>query len=141
MTEICPSVGEGQANNSTTTTTATAATTAVEEKEKYGPVVLTISNSVLPLDKLSPTPSSLDGLEQSVEDDLRNLGCDLIQTAGKLLKLPQVAMATSSHGHCLCPLPPVLLLQVLCQGEDGGGVHVLRVSGLQDRGKYCLLIG
>ena len=95
MTEISPSVGEGQANNSTTTTTATAATTAVEEKEKYGPVVLTISNSVLPLDKLSPTPSSLDGLEQSVEDDLRNLGCDLIQTAGKLLKLPQVAMATA----------------------------------------------
>ena len=65
-----------------------------EEKEKFGPVILTISNSVLPLEKLSPTPSSLDGMSQAVEDDLRNLGCDLIQTAGKLLKLPQVAMAT-----------------------------------------------
>ena len=62
--------------------------------ETYGAVVLTISNSVLPLDKLSPTPSSLDGMSQAVEDDLRNLGCNLIQTAGKLLKLPQVAMAT-----------------------------------------------
>jgi len=57
-------------------------------------VVLTISNSVLPLDKLSPTPSSMDGMTQAVEDDLRNLGCNLIQTAGKLLRLPQVAMAT-----------------------------------------------
>merc|ERR1719317_1139331 len=33
-------------------------------------------------------------MSQAVEDDLRNLGCNLIQTAGKLLKLPQVAMAT-----------------------------------------------
>merc|ERR1719228_1843468 len=63
-------------------------------EEKFGAVVLTISNSVLLLEKLSPTPSSLDGMSQAVEDDLRNLGCDLIQTAGKLLKLPQVAMAT-----------------------------------------------
>ena len=63
-------------------------------EDKFGRVVLTISNSVLPLEKLSPTPSSLDGMSQVVEDDLRNLGCDLIQTAGKLLKLPQVAMAT-----------------------------------------------
>merc|ERR1719228_813116 len=63
-------------------------------EEKFGAVVLTISNSVLPLEKLSPTPSSLHGMSQAVEDDLRNLGCDLIQTAGKLLKLPQVAMAT-----------------------------------------------
>merc|ERR1719232_76926 len=33
-------------------------------------------------------------MTQAVEDDLRNLGCNLIQTAGKLLRLPQVAMAT-----------------------------------------------
>jgi hypothetical protein len=63
-------------------------------QEKWGEVLLTISNSVLPLDKLCPTPSSLDGMSQAVEDDLRNLGCNLIQTAGKLLRLPQVAMAT-----------------------------------------------
>ena len=62
--------------------------------EKWGEVILTISNSVLPLEKLSPTPSSVDGMSQAVEDDLRNLGCNLIQTAGKLLRLPQVAMAT-----------------------------------------------
>jgi len=62
--------------------------------QKWGNVELTISNSVLPLDKLSPTPSSLDGMSQVVEDDLRNLGCNLIQTAGKLLRLPQVAMSS-----------------------------------------------
>ena len=45
--------------------------------EKWGEVILTISNSVLPLEKLSPTPSSVDGMSQAVEDDLRNLGCNL----------------------------------------------------------------
>ena len=71
-----------------------AADPVQQPQEKWGPVVLTISNSVLPLEKLCPTPSSHDGMTQAVEDDLRNLGCNLIQTAGKLLKLPQVAMAT-----------------------------------------------
>jgi len=61
---------------------------------KFGRVILNISNSVLPLEKLSPTPSAQDGMIAEVEADLRNLGCNLIQTAGKLLKLPQVAMAT-----------------------------------------------
>jgi len=70
------------------------AETASSSSEKWGDVILTISNSVLPLEKLCPTPSSLDGMSQVVEDDLRNLGCNLIQTAGKLLRLPQVAMAT-----------------------------------------------
>ena len=71
-----------------------AAEPVQQPQEKWGPVILTISNSVLPLEKLCPTPSSQDGMTQAVEDDLRNLGCNLIQTAGKLLKLPQVAMAT-----------------------------------------------
>jgi len=64
-------------------------------EHKFGRVVLNIANSVLPLDKLTNTPSSLDGMSAEVETDLRNLGCNLIQTAGKLLKLPQVAMATA----------------------------------------------
>jgi hypothetical protein len=33
-----------------------------------------------------------------VETDLRNLGCNLIQTAGKLLKLPQVRYTTAGVG-------------------------------------------
>uniref|UniRef100_A0A3P9PTS8 Cyclin L1a n=1 Tax=Poecilia reticulata TaxID=8081 RepID=A0A3P9PTS8_POERE len=36
----------------------------------------------------------LDGLDLNTETDLRILGCELIQSAGILLRLPQVAMAT-----------------------------------------------
>ncbi len=44
-------------------------------------------------DKLYPTPSMKENLPFEVEFDLRLMGCELIQTAGRLLKLPQV----SSH--------------------------------------------
>lgn len=45
---------------------------------------------VLPLEKLSPTPSAKDGLSEEAETMIRSLGCDLIQIAGRLLRLPQV---------------------------------------------------
>ena len=59
---------------------------------EYGKVVLTLSNVILPTEKLfpNPTPSMLEGLSWDVEYDLRLTGCELIQTAGVLLKLPQV---------------------------------------------------
>ncbi|KAM5163418.1 cyclin-L1 [Mantella aurantiaca] len=60
----------------------------------YSEVYLTIDNSIIPEERLSPTPSMLDGLDLSTETDLRVLGCELIQAAGILLRLPQVAMAT-----------------------------------------------
>ncbi|KAK4878121.1 hypothetical protein RN001_010627 [Aquatica leii] len=60
----------------------------------YGKIVLTLKNQLLPEDKLETTPSQSDGLENEIETDLRIYGCELIQTAGILLKLPQVAMAT-----------------------------------------------
>ncbi|XP_058243222.1 cyclin-L1a isoform X4 [Hemibagrus wyckioides] len=60
----------------------------------YSEVFLTIDNSLIPEEKLSPTPSMLDGLDLHTETDLRILGCELIQSAGILLRLPQVAMAT-----------------------------------------------
>ncbi|XP_008559703.1 cyclin-L1 [Microplitis demolitor] len=60
----------------------------------YGKIVLTLQNCLLPEEKLNSTPSRLDGLDAETETDLRILGCELIQTAGILLKLPQVAMAT-----------------------------------------------
>lgn len=56
--------------------------------------MLTLENCLLPETKLDLTPSQADGLDQDTEIDLRILGCELIQTAGILLKLPQVAMAT-----------------------------------------------
>ncbi|CAF1639232.1 unnamed protein product [Adineta ricciae] len=62
----------------------------------YRNVVLTLSNVILPPEKLypNPTPSMLDGLPWDVEYDLRLIGCELIQTACLLLKLPQTAVAT-----------------------------------------------
>lgn len=62
----------------------------VKNSKPYGRVVLTLKNQLLPEDKLSPTPSQLDGLDFESEMDLRIYGCELIQTAGILLKLPQV---------------------------------------------------
>jgi len=56
----------------------------------YSEVFLTIDNSLIPEEKLSPTPSMQDGLDLYVETDLRILGCELIQAAGILLRLPQV---------------------------------------------------
>lgn len=56
----------------------------------YSGVFLTIDNSLIPEEKLSPTPSMLDGLDLHTETDLRILGCELIQSAGILLRLPQV---------------------------------------------------
>ena len=59
-------------------------------KRDFSRVELTLENVLIPDEKLSETPSMLDGLDKEVETDLRILGCELIQTAGILLKLPQV---------------------------------------------------
>lgn len=56
----------------------------------YGQIVLTLENCLLSDAKLIETPSQLDGLDRETEVDLRILGCELLQTAGILLKLPQV---------------------------------------------------
>lgn len=58
--------------------------------KSYGKVVLTLKNQLLPDEKLAITPSQSDGLDADTETDLRIYGCELIQTAGILLKLPQV---------------------------------------------------
>lgn len=59
----------------------------------YGKIALSLSNCLLPEEKLNPTPSMIDGLDYEVETDLRIIGCELIQTAGILLKLPQVSFS------------------------------------------------
>ncbi|KAG8185607.1 hypothetical protein JTE90_023306 [Oedothorax gibbosus] len=63
-------------------------------KYKYSKVSLSLENCILPPDKLSPSPSQVDGLDPEAELELRILGCELIQISGILLRLPQVAMAT-----------------------------------------------
>lgn len=73
-------------------TTVNKAAPAEKLKPKYGKILLTLQNCLLSEDKLNATPSSLDGLDAETETDLRILGCELIQTAGILLKLPQVSI-------------------------------------------------
>ena len=59
------------------------------------PIVnVSLEIQLLSADKLYPTPSMADNLPFEIEFDLRLVGCELIQTAGRLLKLPQTALAT-----------------------------------------------
>ncbi|KAF8383882.1 cyl-1, partial [Pristionchus pacificus] len=44
--------------------------------------------------RLENPPSIADGIDRATEEDLRYLGCELIQTGALLLKLPQTAAAT-----------------------------------------------
>ena len=65
---------------------------SVSNNIQYGRVIISLENCLLPEDRLASTPSSNDGLDPETEMDLRILGCELIQTAGILLKLPQVVV-------------------------------------------------
>ncbi|XP_053546503.1 cyclin-L2 isoform X2 [Bombina bombina] len=60
----------------------------------YSGVMITLDNCLMPEEKCAITPSVIDGLDLETETDLRFVGCELIQSAGILLRLPQVAMAT-----------------------------------------------
>uniref|UniRef100_A0A8C2UZA5 Cyclin-L1 n=1 Tax=Chinchilla lanigera TaxID=34839 RepID=A0A8C2UZA5_CHILA len=91
-----PSEGRSSSGTGTTTTTTTTTTTGgiLIGDSLYSEVSLTIDHLLIPKERLSLTPSMEDGLDLSSETDLRILGCELIQAAGILLRLPQVAMAT-----------------------------------------------
>ena len=58
---------------------------------EYGDVIISLENCILDDDHLKNTPSIKDGLDKEVEIDLRIVGCEYIQMAGILLKLPQVS--------------------------------------------------
>lgn len=60
----------------------------------YSRVSMTLDNCLLPPEKLQNSPSAEHGLTAVTEEQLRVQGCEMIQVAGILLKLPQVAMAT-----------------------------------------------
>ncbi|XP_075135665.1 cyclin-L2 isoform X2 [Leptodactylus fuscus] len=60
----------------------------------YSGVLISLENCLIPEEKCALTPSIADGLDTDTETDLRCVGCELIQSAGILLRLPQVAMAT-----------------------------------------------
>ncbi len=70
-------------------------------KRDFSRVILTLENVLIPDEKLSPSPSVQDGLDAETETDLRILGCELIQTAGILLKLPQVRGHVGISNFCV----------------------------------------
>ncbi|KAL6075387.1 hypothetical protein STEG23_005337 [Scotinomys teguina] len=82
-----PSAGGSSSGTTTTTTTGGI----LIGDRLYSEVSLTIDHSLIPEERLSPTPSMQDGLDLPSETDLRILGCELIQAAGILLRLPQVS--------------------------------------------------
>jgi len=83
--------------NSTAPTAKSTNTPNAPNAKLYGKIVLTLQNCLLPDEKLNSTPSHLDGLDAETETDLRILGCELIQTAGILLKLPQVSLFSRAN--------------------------------------------
>lgn len=56
-------------------------------------ITLTLDNCLIPKEKIICSPSVMDGLDENTETELRINACELIQTAGYLLKLPQVKIA------------------------------------------------
>lgn len=99
-----PSAG-GSSSGTTTTTTTTTGGILIGDR-LYSEVSLTIDHSLIPEERLSPTPSMQDGLDLPSETDLRILGCELIQAAGILLRLPQVS-APALGRQSAPPLPAV----------------------------------
>lgn len=65
----------------------------------YSGVLITLENCLLPDDKLRFTPSMSSGLDTDTETDLRVVGCELIQAAGILLRLPQVRARPRASGR------------------------------------------
>ncbi|KAL9933122.1 hypothetical protein V8E36_007840 [Tilletia maclaganii] len=57
--------------------------------------MMPLPNTLASLQQLSETPSRADGIPADLEEELRVYGCQLIQQAGILIHLPQVAMATA----------------------------------------------
>lgn len=64
-----------------------------EAPNDFGRITINLENCKIPFERLHMTPSMKEGLPPRTEYNLRILGCELLQHAGVLLKLPQVAMA------------------------------------------------
>lgn len=67
----------------------------MEPIKDFEKIHLNLENCIVPKDRLVNTPSQKLGMSHELEVDLRITGCEYIQTAGLLLQLPQVAMATA----------------------------------------------
>ena len=68
----------------------------MEPTKEYSKVALSLDNCIVPRERLLKTPSRQDGVSCELEVKLRLVGCECIQTAGLLLKLPQVSSEETS---------------------------------------------
>jgi hypothetical protein len=87
-----------QAATSIQTSTAATATSLVNFK-------VSLSVPLMKSEQLYPTPSMKENLPFEVEFDLRLTGCELIQTAGRLLKLPQVSIVFLIYSFAYINIP------------------------------------
>ena len=62
----------------------------MEPLKEFSGIVLSLENTISPDERLRDTPSAKDRVSHELEVDLRITGCEYIQSAGILLKLPQV---------------------------------------------------
>lgn len=62
---------------------------------EFSKVVLHQDNAIIPNERLCNTPSAKNGCPSDLEIDIRIEGCDQIQSAGRFLNLPQVAVWTA----------------------------------------------
>ena len=121
----------------------------MEPTREFSKTVLTLDNCIVPREKLLNTPSAQDGVSHELEVDLRLVGCEYIQTAGLLLKLPQVRRKVPApiselgydvilalvvvyilcifllccvgcHGYSSGAVPEILLLQVIREVQSSG---------------------
>lgn len=112
-----------------------------QEKVK---AVLSLSNCILPEERLRNTPSSADGLSVEDEVDVRIVGCNFIQSAGILLKLPQVCKGKEVFFFFVLTIWTILLF---APGRDGYGSDFISAVFLQQvpgetfvRGKLLSLL-
>ena len=68
----------------------------MEPIKEFSHIVLSLDNCIIPDERLCNTPSFKDGMDHDLEVDIRITGCEFIQSAGLLLKLPQVSLRIHS---------------------------------------------
>lgn len=95
----------------------------MEPLKEFSKTLLTLDNCIIPKERLLDTPSAKDGMSKDLEIDIRINGCECIQSAGMLLKLPQVSVLfrmwaliriffVGSNGHCSNHISAFLLCKI-----------------------------
>ena len=82
----------------------------MEPIKEFSRTVLSLDNCIVPMERLLQTPSMKDGMSHDLETDLRIVGCEYIQSAGLLLRLPQVSERVDMLYSLFMPFFPSLSL-------------------------------